>query len=187
MNVETVVIPGTHVRRDTAHRGLQIQMMKLLQLAARAKAKARGRSESEHVPVLKRKASVKPTSLEPDLIPVPASGRARSRGPADDMPDVIPQMKVAKPRKKPNNMQSPSATAAAIGKDPEIESTTRPMSKTPVGKSQRVPSAGPQGNRKPVVRKVSIAPIVKEKAMPTKARKPRNKTPLVAEVEKLKA
>ncbi len=69
-----------------------------------------------------------------------------------------------------------------------METTTRPTAKPPVEKSKRVPSAGPQGNRKPVVRKVSIAPSVKVVAgMPgVKARKPRNKTPLVLEVERLK-
>jgi hypothetical protein len=154
---------------------------------ARAKAKARGRSV-EQVPVPKRKASVKPASAEPEtpVLRPRAKSSARGLGPVD-LPDVIPQM--AKPRKKPNNMQSPAATAAALGKDPEPETTTKPMAKTPVPRSKRVPSAAPQGNRKPVVRKVAITPSVKVAAgLPgTKARKPRNKTPLVAEVEKLKA
>ncbi len=108
-----------------------------------------------------------------------------------DLPDVIPQMtKVARARKKPNNAQSPSTTAAAIGADPKSEATARPMSKTPVEKSKRVPSAAPQGKRKPVVRKVAIAASASAAAsMPgvKGARKSRNKTPLVAEVERLKA
>ncbi len=159
---------------------------------ARAKAKARGRSESlERVPVPKRKASIKPASdQETPVLRPRAKSRARSIGPAipADLPDLIPQLApVATPRKKPNNMQSPSATAAAIGTDPKAESTTKPMAKTPVAKSKRVPSAAPQGNRKPVVRKVSIAPVRLAGGLPgSKGRKPRNKTPLVAEIEKLK-
>ncbi len=160
---------------------------------ARAKAKARGRrSESpERVPVSKRKASIKPASdQETPVLRPRAKSRARSIGPAvpADLPDLIPQLApIAKPRKKPNNTQRTSATAAAIGKDPKPESTTKPMAKSPVAKSKRVPSAGPQGNRKPVVRKVSIAPVKLAGGLPgSKGRKPRNKTPLVAEIEKLK-
>jgi hypothetical protein len=94
-------------------------------------------------------------------------------------------MKVTRARKKPNNMQTPADIAAAIGADLK-PAPTRPTSKPPAGK--RVPSAPPQGNRKPVVRKVSIATSPRAASMPgVKARKPRNKTPLVAEVEKLKA
>jgi hypothetical protein len=153
---------------------------------AKAKAKARGRSV-EQVPVSKRKASIKPASEEPEtpVIRPRAKSVARSLGP--DLPDVIPQM--TKPRKKANNMQTPAATAAAIGKDPELEITTKPTAKIPVPRAKRVPSAAPQGNRKPVVLKVPIAPAVKVAAgLPgTKARKSRNKVALVAEIEKLKA
>ncbi len=158
---------------------------------ARAKAKARGRSESvEQVPVPKRKASkstsIQAASLEPTPVLRPrAKSTSRSLGPKipDDLPDVIPQVRT---RKKPNNMQSPAATAAAIGKTPSpapMRQTTKPPA------SKRVPSAAPQGNRKPMVRKVSIAPSAKAAAsMPgVKGRKPRNKTPLVAEIERLKA
>ncbi len=103
-----------------------------------------------------------------------------------DLPDLIPQLApIAKPR-KPNNMQSPSATAAAIGKDPKPESTTKPMAKSPVAKSKRVPSAGPQGNRKPVVRKVSIAPVkLAGGLLGSKVRMPRYNTPLTTVVDKL--
>ncbi len=158
---------------------------------ARAKAKARGRSESmEQVPVPKRKASkstsIQAASLEPTPVLRPrAKSTSRSLGPKipDDLPDVIPQVRT---RKKPNNMQSPAATAAAIGKTPS-PAPMRPTTKPPA--SKRVPSAAPQGNRKPMVRKVSIAPSAKAAAsMPgVKGRKPRNKTPRVAEVERLKA
>ncbi len=81
---------------------------------------------------------------------------------------------------------TPADIAAAIGTDLK-PAPVRATSKPPAGK--RVPSAAPQGNRKPVVRKVSIAPSASAAAsMPgVKARKPRNKTPLVAEVERLKA
>ena len=140
----------------------------------------------------KRKAPSKSTSIQPaSLEPTPvlrprAKSASRSLGPKipDDLPDVIPQ--VTRARKKPNNMQSAAATAAAIGKAPTptpIRQTTKPPA------SKRVPSAAPQGNRKPMVRKVSIAPSAKAAAsMPgVKGRKPRNKTPLVAEVERLKA
>ncbi len=101
------------------------------------------------------------------------------------MPDVIPQMKVTRARKKPHNM-STADIAAAIGTDLK-PAPTRSTSKPPAAK--RIPSAAPQGNRKPVVRKVSIAPSASAAAsMPgVKGRKPRNKTPLVAEVERLKA
>ncbi len=155
---------------------------------AKAKEKARWRSV-EQVPVSKRKASNMPASAEPET-PVPrprAKSVARSLGPVPDLPDVIPQM--PKPRKKANNMQTPAATAAALGKDPEPEITAKPMAKTPVPRAKRVPSAAPQGNRKPVVLKVPIAPAVKVAAgLPgTKARKSRNKVALVAEIEKLKA
>jgi hypothetical protein len=94
-------------------------------------------------------------------------------------------MKPTRSRKKPNNM-SPADVAAAIGTDVK-PAPARATSKPPAAK--RIPSAAPQGNRKPVVRKVSIAPSPSAAAsMPgVKGRKPRNKTPLVAEVEKLKA
>ncbi len=94
---------------------------------------------------------------------------------------------MTKPRKKPSNKRTPAATAAAIGKDPEPVITTKPTAKPRVAK---VPSAAPQGNRKPVVRKVSIAPVNLAAGLPgAKARGSRNKskTPLVAEIEKLKA
>ena len=83
----------------------------------------------------------------------------------------------------------PRGDGGCIGKEPETEATTRPKSKPPVEKSNRVPSAAPQGNRKPVVRKISIAPSVKVAAgMPGAkgVRKPRNKKALLMEVEQLK-
>ena len=95
-------------------------------------------------------------------------------------------MKATRSRKKPNNM-TPADIAAAIGTDPKPP-PTRSTSKPPAGK--RVPSAAPQRNRKPLVRKVSIAPSAAAAAsMPgvKAARKSSNKTPLVAEVERLKA
>jgi hypothetical protein len=163
---------------------------------AKAKAKARGRSV-EQVPQVpqapqapqappapqasKRKASLQ---LTPVIKPR-AKSEARSLGPPDlpDLPDLIPQ--VTKPRKRANNTQTPAATAAAIGKDPEPVITTKPTAKPRV---KRVPSAAPQGNRKPVVLKVPIAPVNLVAGLPgAKARKGRNKTPLVAEIEKLKA
>ena len=56
-------------------------------------------------------------------------------------------------------------------------------------KSKRVPSAAPQGNRKPVVLKVAITPSVKVAGgMPGAkgGRKPRNKAALLLEVKRLK-
>ncbi len=160
---------------------------------AKAKAKARGRAASvERVPVSKRKASstsIQAASLEPTPVLRPrAKSASRSLGPAtpEDLPDVIPQVKATRSRKKPNNM-TPADIAAAIGTDVK-PAPAKATSKPPVAK--RVPSAPPQGNRKPVVRKVSIAPSAKAAAsMPgVKARKPpRNKKPLVAEIERLKA
>ncbi len=118
-----------------------------------------------------------------------AKSGARRLGPAvpEDIPHVIPI--ITKPRKKPNIMQIPAATAAAIGKDLKTETTTRPASKPPVEKSKRVTSVEPQGNRKPVARKASIDPNVKVAAgMPGAkgVRKPRNKKALLMEVEQLK-
>ena len=143
----------------------------------------------ERVPVAKRKASIQAALLEPTPALRPrAKSASRSLGPAPpDMPDVIPQVvKAPRSRKKPNNM-TPADVAAAIGTDLK-PAPARATSKPPAGK--RVPSAAPQGNRKPLVRKVSIAPSASAAAsMPgvKAARKPRNKTPLAAEVERLKA
>jgi hypothetical protein len=153
------------------------------------KPKANAAPKPKPVRVSKRKStSIQRAAPEPDEDPLkPHADGARSIGPADihDMPDIAPPVK--RVRRKPNNT-SPAATAAAIGSDPKKEFVTKPTAKQTVEKSKRVPSAAPQGNRKPVVRKVSIAPSTKVAGgLAAKgARKPRNKKALLTEVERLK-